>query len=263
MQTTNMASLNPIQGSTLIDPNIYFLQIKTWLEAGKALETITANQLQQAVGGSYQNALQVLEELDSYIEGERKEKSGLDFPFNMINQMHNAYYDAWRVMFGLSFTQDGAKTNEQAVELNEKKAELEAVQARLDAKNTELEQVSLNNEAALNGLHSDLAKAVKAKQTAQQNTRKAKSAHTALQKEHDNLVKQHSALTKSLKDQQKSTEKIKSEYEKLVEDMEAQSKHQIDGQRRHLDELNEELVALKQELATKNQQLEQQSENQN
>ncbi|MGF1690748.1 hypothetical protein [Photobacterium kagoshimensis] len=263
MQTTNMASLNPIQGSTLIDPNTYFFQIKTWLEAGKALETITANQLQQAVGGSYQNALQVLEELDSYIDGERKEKSGLDFPFNLINQMHSAYYDAWRVMFGLSSTQDAAQTNEQAEVLDETKAELDAVQARLDAKNTELEQVSLNNKTALNGLHSDLAKAIKAKQTSQQNARKAKSAHTALQKEHDVLVKQLATLTKSLKEQQKTTEKIKLDYEKLVVDMEAQSKQEIEAQRHQVDGLNEELTATKQELASKSQQLEQYRENQN
>ncbi|MGF1784831.1 hypothetical protein L4D00_03390 [Photobacterium swingsii] len=263
MQTMNMASLNPIQGSTLIDPNIYFLQIKTWLEAGKALETITANQLQQAVGGSYQNALQVLEELDSYIEGERKEKSGLDFPFNMINQMHTAYYDAWRVMFGLSFTQDTAQTNEQAAVLEETKAELAAVQARLNEKSAECEQLASRNEEEVNGLHNDVAKAVKAKQTAQQNARKAKSAHTTLQKEHDTLVKQHASLEKSVKEQQQSTEKVKAEYEKLVEDMEAQSKHQIDGQRRHLDELNEELATLKQELAAKSQQLDQYRENQN
>ncbi|MDO6544557.1 hypothetical protein [Photobacterium sanguinicancri] len=264
MQTTNMALLNPLQGSTLIDPNIYFLQIKSWLEAGKALETITANQLQQAVGGSYQNALQVLEELDSYIAGEQPAQTSVDFPFSLINQMHNMYFDAWRVMFGVNFVQDTAQGKAQVAELSATQAELASVQALLAEKEADVERLVSGQKAVLDELESDVNKAVKAKQTAQQNARKTKAAHTSLQKDHSKLIKQHTALTVSLEKQQASSEQTKAEYEKLVEEMEAQSKHQLDAQRRHVEELNEQLARVKQELVDKNQQLGQQHhENQN
>ncbi|OAN11413.1 hypothetical protein A3K86_20935 [Photobacterium jeanii] len=255
MQTTNMAVFPDLKTSTWIDPKLYFTQIQLWLDAGKALETITANQLQQAVGGSYQHALDILEELDAYIACEREQASGLVFPFNLINQMHNNYMDAWRVMVGM-----GSQSKEiEAQTFNEKLAEVEqnllVLNEQLNAKQVALDELE-------QAKASELQKAVKAKQTAQQNARKAKAELTAASKENTALAKELKALQSTLSTQQSEHDKTKSDYEKLVSDMEQQAKQQVEAQRHRVEELNQQLEQVSRELEAKNQQLAQHHENQ-
>ncbi|MGR5064715.1 hypothetical protein [Photobacterium sp. DNB22_13_2] len=148
-------------------PESLVKHFQSMMLAGKAFETMTLDSTKQMLEQSYQQSLKLIEEMDKQFVYRNDQQQSLCFPFDFMDQVTRNMADQWNALAGLP-TSSADQLEEALEEAKSKEAELSSKIKKQDAKISELNQLHLDSQA-------EVAKATKAKQTAQRNARKAKA----------------------------------------------------------------------------------------
>jgi hypothetical protein len=187
----------------------YMEQVMAWVSKGVEFKSISAKQLQEAVGGSYQSALSVLKEFEAVMaEKSIAPKSGLIFPYDAMNHAHNTMFDTWRVVMGLGTQAEANLIKQYEAEKQQVSSEEAIYQESIEI----LKKKIIENRSQLEAHDAELDKAIKAKQAAQRNARKQKAEFEGSAKK---VLQLNSELSDSLT-HGKELESINSELQAQV-----------------------------------------------
>ncbi|QUJ70252.1 hypothetical protein KDD30_19200 (plasmid) [Photobacterium sp. GJ3] len=168
--------------SPVFDPTAYFKPVETWMQVHRVWESIAAKQFKAATHDSFDNALKNIEAADKafHEKVQQTKEQGLVFPFDMMQLASDNMVAGWNAVTGL--------TAESSVE------QIELLEDALAQKTVECE------------------KALKAKQTAQRNQRKAKTDLDAANEKLKALNEDLKASKTELDSEKKSVKKLQSEW---------------------------------------------------